>query len=189
MKQCLPACLGLITFWGLSSCYSPKAHDALLDHAFRGRLNTSSISTLKAESRAFDKATQSTAECYKHAMASKNIPPVEAAKLRDEFVDGRIKEARRQAIAQNSDSALKSLAHGLHTLMDSSSPMHTGKDGMPLVWDPWWPWGHSPFEAIGHERVRDLTPAVYKKQDGLLNNAFDQAFKGTPSYSKVVSTP
>ena len=38
------------------------------------------------------------------------------------------------------------------------------------------PWGHSPTEFIGSERVNELTPEVLSNQDRVINDAFDKVF-------------
>ncbi|RYD73433.1 MAG: hypothetical protein EOP84_21550 [Verrucomicrobiaceae bacterium] len=168
------------------SFFSPQAHDTLLEHAFKDRLKPEKIQVMEASSRRFDKATQSVAECYKHSMASKQLPPKEALVERDKFVEDRIQTARKQAMRNECDPALVTLAEGLHTLMDSASDEHTDSDGMPKVWNPWKPWRHSPVEWWGHETAHDITAGDYWSQYQLLNAAFDKAFKGTPSIEEVM---
>lgn len=179
----LSACCGALL---LSSCFSPKAHDTLLQHAFKDRLQPGKIKLMEASSRKFDKDTQSTEECYKHSMASKDLPPQKALVKRDNFVEGRIQAAREHAMRGECNRALEVLAQGLHTVMDSASDEHVDSKGMPKVWDPLNPWRHSPFECWGHETVKDITPGDYWTQYKELNAAFDKAFKGTPCLSKVL---
>lgn len=64
----------------------------------------------------------------------------------------------------------------MHPLMDSSSPMHVDAFGNPKIWNPWWPFGHSPTDWIGNETVFDLTQSILNRQHDVLGNAYDRVF-------------
>lgn len=162
--------------------WSPKAHDALLQHAFTGRLTARDIKTLQQSSREFDKQTQSPNESYKHSMAQEGQSGSDAIKQRDSFIGKTMVAARDAADQGDRQGALKLLGQALHPVMDSSSPEHTNSDGTPKEWK-----GavgstldgqrHSPTDFIGNETSSDITPAINKSQDQRLNNAYDWVFR------------
>jgi len=171
--------------------WSPKAHDKLISHAFEGRLSAEDIRILQQSGQDFDRATQSPSESYKHSMAQEGQSGSDAIKQRDNFFNRTMAAARSAADQGNRRGALMLLGQAIHPMMDSSSPEHTNSDGTPKVWR-----GsvfgigssiglgsfidgqrHSPSESVGRERLRNLTPEIYRSQDLLLNNAYDWVFR------------
>jgi len=156
--------------------WSPGAHDAIFQHAFRGTLTPREINILKQASRDFDRATQSSDEAHLHSMRRNNQEAADAIKLRDQFINDTIATARKAVQSGNRDEALRLMGQACHPIMDSSSPMHTTPDGQLRVWNPWWPFGHSPNDSIGNETVSDLTPAILNQQSRLLSDVYNRIF-------------
>lgn len=107
-------------------------------------------------------------------MRERNQTIGNAVRLRDQFINQAIEDARRFARTGNRNAALDRLGEACHPIMDSSSPMHTNPDGTPRTWNPMWPFGHSPNDSIGNETINELTPAILRQQDRLLNDAFNR---------------
>jgi hypothetical protein len=134
------------------------------------------IGVLQQSSRDFDSSHQSAEDAYMHAMRTSEQTPSEAIQLTNNFIAERIATARKFAQAGNRRCALTVLGQALHPAMDATSPMHRTPDGQPLVWNPWWPFGHSPNDEIGNETIWDLTPAILRQQQGDLNSLYNQVF-------------
>jgi hypothetical protein len=159
--------------WGL---WSPGAHDYILKYAFRNRLSKQDISRLQLSSRNFDRQTQAANKSHMHSMRLKNQTVGKATGLMNQFIADKLNKAREFAQCGNRNAALDLLGEALHPLMDSSSPMHVDADSNPKVWNPWWPFGHSPNESIGDETVKEVTLQILQQQQPLLNNAYDRVF-------------
>jgi hypothetical protein len=110
-------------------------------------------------------------------MASSGQSPSDATKARDQFVAEKLLQAK-QSVQKDCDQgeALRLFGEAAHPMMDSSSPEHTDKSGNPRVWNPAWPFGHSPNEWIGSETASNLTPQILASQKTMLNRMYDQVF-------------
>src|SRR5205823_5683399 len=126
------------------------------------------VRIMQQASRDFDLASQSAAEAYKHSMRRSNQSSDEAIRLRDQFVAEGIAAGRRAAKSGNRDEALRRIGEACHPIMDSFSPMHTTPNGLPKIWNPAWPFGHSPNEIYGNETTSSLTPQILMEQSRLL---------------------
>jgi hypothetical protein len=60
--------------------HSAKAHDKLIENAFKDRIPGSDISKIQKSSREFDKKTQGADESRKHSMAQEGQSPSDAVK-------------------------------------------------------------------------------------------------------------
>jgi len=156
--------------------YGVLTHDEIIRDSFGGILTPVEIGILQQASRDFDSAHQSAAESYMHAMREKGQSPESAMELTDQFIAERIAAAKQYANAGHRECALIALGQAMHPVMDASSPMHRTPDGQPKVWNPWWPFGHSPIDEIGSETIWDLTPAILQQQKGALNALYNQVF-------------
>ena len=156
--------------------WSPGAHDQIFQNTFENRLSRADIARLQQASRNFDKSTQAGNLSFLHSMMESGANPVDAMRLRDEFISVALADARRLAKTGDRNAALDRLGQACHPIMDSSSPMHTNPDGTPRVWNPNWPFGHSPNDTIGNETVHELTPQILRAQSRLLNDAYDKVF-------------
>lgn len=132
---------------------------------------------MQAASRSFDKGTQGSDESYKHSMRRKDETPAAAIAARDKFVSERLNLAHKMWLGCHREWALWFLGEAMHPVMDSSSPMHTDSKGNPKIWNPLWPFGHSPNEHIGSETWKQLTAAIYNSQDKLLMDMYRQVFE------------
>ena len=155
--------------------WSPRAHDAMIDHAFQG-MSADIRNILKSASREFDKRTQAAEQSYMHSMRQTGQDAADAELRKWKFVAASLMRARCLARSGHRSEALISLGYALHTLMDSLSVMHTESDGTPKRWDPSNPLGHSPIDLIGRETWFNLGPHALQQSDQLLNAAFQQAF-------------
>jgi hypothetical protein len=70
---------------------------------------------------------------------------------------------------------LMHFAEAIHPMMDKYSPEHQDKNGDPKVWNPMWPFGHSPNEHIGNETAKDITPEIYRNTTADIINAYNKA--------------
>jgi len=156
--------------------FSPGAHDVMIGFAFSDRLSTRDVRIMQQASRDFDLATQSASDAYKHSMRQSNQSPDEAISLRDQFIGDTIVAARRAVNSGNRDEALRRIGEACHPIMDSFSPMHTTPTGLPKIWNPAWPFGHSPNELYGNETASSLTPQILMDQSRLLNAVYDKVF-------------
>ena len=170
--------------------WSPVAHDVGFDYSFNQRLSGNDRSILKNASRYLDRKTgMDPIMSHMHSMARKGQSPADAIGQRNNFIARSLAEARELNQSGDRAGALRRFGEACHTLMDSTSPMHTDSSGRPLTWNPWSPWGHSPIEPIplwpfgphnhlkiGNETAKDLTPAILNQQKYLLNKAYDYVF-------------
>jgi len=156
--------------------WSPEAHDCLIQHALKGMLPQKDIDAIKKSSRDFDKKTQSAEDSYKHSMKMKGQSGKDAIKARDRFIERKCAEACQAYKNNNKQKALQLLGEALHPVMDSASPEHTSKKGNPKTWNPHWPFGHSPTDWMGNETSKDITPAIYKKQDEAIRATCEKVF-------------
>lgn len=157
--------------------WSPGAHDIILQRSFENRLSQNEINLLQQASRDFDSRTQAANQSYMHSMRLKSQTAEEAIRLRDQFVTSTLDDAKRLARSGNKNAALVRFGEACHPIMDSSSPVHVDVFGNPRIWNPWWPFGHSPNDYIGNETIHDLTPAILEQQILLLNNAYKGVFE------------
>jgi RHS repeat-associated protein len=156
--------------------FSPGAHDYILLAAFEHVLSPADIARLQQSSREFDKEHQAANESFMHSMAQEGEALAEAVRRRNEFINRTLDEARCLAEAGDRNAALDLLGHAAHPIMDWSSPMHTNPDGTPRVWNPSWPFGHSPTDFIGNETIHDVTPDMLERQSQMLNYAYRRVF-------------
>jgi RHS repeat-associated protein len=156
--------------------WSPGAHDCMLEHAFNGEISESDINILKKSSRDFDKAHQGSDDSYMHSMREKGQKTEDAIKLRNDFVADRLKQARDANKSGDRNKALKLLGEAMHPIMDISSPMHTDNNGNPKIWNPLWPFGHSPNDSIGDETIHDLTPSILDRDDKAMHILYKYVF-------------
>lgn len=159
-----------------SAASRPGAHDEILQNAFENRLSSSDIARLQRSSREFDSNTQSADLAHLHSMRRSSQSAADAVRSRDEFVDWALRDAKRLAEAGKRNEALDRFGQACHPIMDSASPMHTNTDGTPRIWNPLWPFGHSPNDSIGSETVHNLTPDILREQVRRLNDAYQRVF-------------
>lgn len=159
--------------------WSPEAHNALLEHAFKGKLAPSDIDFFKRVSKEFDEATQGPGEEFKHGMRRKNEQPAHAIHVCESFIDWEIWLARQAKQRGDLAGAMSHLGMAMHAIMDKASPVHRDCNGLPLVWDGVvnTGWGHSPNEWLGKETKAEITSDIFAQQDKALNDAYDRVFK------------
>ncbi len=156
--------------------WSPGGHDLIFDYSFNGRLSRGDIQRMQQASREFDKRTQDAGLAYMHCMRVNGQSASYATSLHDRFVMDRLDEAKSLARGGNRGSALDKFAEACHAVTDCSSPEHTTLEGEPKVWNPWWPFGHSPNDRIGNETVYDLNQNILDSQSRKLNQMYNQVF-------------
>jgi hypothetical protein len=156
--------------------FSPGAHDYILLQTFEYVLSPADIARLQRSSREFDEQHQAANEAFMHSMAQEGQAIAEAIRRRNEFINRTLDEARCFAEAGDRNAALDLLGQAAHPIMDWSSPMHTNPDGTPGVWNPWWPFGHSPNDSIGNETVNTVTPDILMRQALMLSYAYQRVF-------------
>ncbi len=156
--------------------FSPGGHDYILLETFEYVLSPADIARLQRSSREFDKQHQGASESFMHSMAQEGEALADAIRRRNKFINRTLDEARCFAEAGDRNRALDLLGQAAHPIMDWSSPMHTNPDGTPRVWNPLWPFGHSPNDSIGNETIHDVTPDVLRRQALMLNYAYQRVF-------------
>ena len=163
--------LSNVDFFGL---WSPGAHDDLINHALAGKASDDCIARIQRSSRGFDKRTQGVQYTHVHSMRRKEQSSADAIAERDGFIQDTLAKARTAAESGNCDAAMDALGEALHPIMDSTSPMHTDNNGNPNVWNPYYPFGHSPNDKIGNETISEITGEIYQKMDKRLTEAFNK---------------
>jgi hypothetical protein len=180
--------------------WSPEAHDSLFDSGLgtcidEGWLTEEELNLLKTTSRLFDLTAQQTDDSYKHFMRTPNMTPGEAKNKANEFINEQERLAREASERGDRQTALIHFAKAAHVLQDMSSPAHVDVNGDPKVWDP--PsarmkplfgdgsvldysikTGHSPFNNVGTETSKDITPKIRELQDKKLREHFQKVFGG-----------
>ena len=101
--------------------WSKEVHNRILTGAFKGLLDSRQIKILQSASAYVDKG-QSREGSYKHAMRSPGQSAEEAKQLMNEFMDKKLNEF----MTKDGDEALSAIGEALHTIMDSTSPVHEG---------------------------------------------------------------
>ena len=153
--------------------WSPKGHDELIQYALEGIVQQDEIDSVKQYGRDFDKSHQATNQSHMHSMRQKNDSAEYAKNKRDVFVCDMLNSAKR---AKDRNEALKAFAEAIHPIMDKYSPEHQDSNGDPKIWNPLWPFGHSPNEWLGNETTSDITPQIYQSVTGDILNAYERAF-------------
>ena len=165
-----------LRFTDPSGLWSPGGHDALIQYTFEGILPQYEIDILKRASREFDKRTQSVNLSYMHSMRQKGESIEDAIRKREQFIKSGICE-----IQSTSDRIRQLERFGgiIHPIMDKYSPEHRDANGNPEVWNPMWPFGHSPNELIGGETKKYITPTIYQQTTKDIIDAYNLAFPAT----------
>jgi hypothetical protein len=171
-----------------SGLWSPGGHDSIFHDVFLNPLSDSpvlnalsvkDVGHLMKASREFDERTQNSNLAYVHSMRKEGQGIIESIILRDVFINKKLQEACKFTKQDDRNAALESLAEAMHTIMDSSSPKHIDQFGNPRIWNPWWPFGHSPVEWLGNETILDITPPILREQRRLLSDAYERGMGGT----------
>ncbi|MFT5419723.1 MAG: filamentous hemagglutinin [Candidatus Endobugula sp.] len=171
--------------------WSPLAHDKITEHALSGKISQSDLAIIKLAGRRFDEETQAPNYSHLHSLAEGGKKtPEEAIKLRDEFIENTLNNAKKYAEEGYRDLALKLFAEAIHPIMDSSSPAHkksgseevkswygliSGTGGNLIGWLSGLT-GHSPNEHFGSETASDLTKEILESQKILIQNAYKEVF-------------
>jgi RHS repeat-associated protein len=152
----------------INGLWGPKNHNLLLEHALKGVASESLINRLKAISKLFDKRTQGIDEAYKHSMRSFYQDPYEAMAQSAIFINNMLKKAKSQINNGHCKEGIESLGQALHTIMDSSSPLHVA-NGIPKPW---------PSELATYHLIEDvfIDNDIYQNQDILIRRAFEYVF-------------
>jgi hypothetical protein len=166
----------------LFGLWSPGGHDAIFDHAFKGRICDDAIQTMKLSSRQFDRTHQSNKEAYMHSMRHMFQSKSAAMAQTYLFIEDRIKNAHEAAMKGLCLEALRLLGEALHPVQDRSSPEHTNPDGTPRLWSTFNPYtwaNHSPNDHLGKETKHDITEEIFSAQDTSNRAAYDRVMSGT----------
>jgi hypothetical protein len=139
---------------------------------------------LKAVSRVFDARTaMDSSMTNAHGMREGGQSVVAAKAATDKFINDRVEAAKAHVDAGRQAGALGPLGEAMHAKQDTSSPMHSDKNGNPKVWNPKNPlnWinngGHSPNERWGGETKKALTPKILDSQRKQLREMYDKTFR------------
>ncbi len=165
-----------LRFTDPSGLWSPGGHDALIQYTFEGVLPQYEIDILKKASRVFDKRTQSVDLSYMHSMREKGESIEAAIAKRDQFIKNGICEIQSM---NDRIRQLERFGEIIHPIMDRYSPEHRDANGNPKVWNPMWPFGHSPNELIGGETKKYITPTIYQQTTKDIIDAYNLAFPET----------
>ena len=102
---------------------------------------------------------------FMHAMSSSALSKAQACKMLNAFVADAVKTANALASIDPLEAAWD-LGFGLHAIMDSTSPVHSGFQ----KWNLSDAWKHGPFPT-SKEDVDSLTPALLQQTINLMNSA------------------
>lgn len=155
--------------------FSPGAHDFLYKYPFAEVLPESEIAIMQEAGKAFDKRTQSPSESYLHSMRQRGQSPAEAIRLRNKFILDTLNGARKIACSDRR-RALELYAEAMHPVHDSYSPLHRDKNGGPKVWNPLWPFGHSPVDWLGSETIHDIPSLSREEISDYMKKAYHYVF-------------
>ncbi len=129
----------------LSGLWLAGAHNAILDYAFGGVLDSDDINILKDASEFQDEAFNDISHQYMHEMRAPWQTVEEAEKMYNDFLCQQLNRATSLEKLNRHYEALFTLGRGMHALMDSTSISHFG-------FQPWY--GTRGFgvlmEAVGH---------------------------------------
>ncbi len=115
--------------------WSPGAHDLFFD-SLKGVASTDDIKHLKVISRNFDEITQWTEDANVHYMARPGQRPQDTRREAERSIAEALEDARNHADKNDYMGALLSLGEAMHTIQDSTSPVHVDSNGLPRVWNP-----------------------------------------------------
>jgi RHS repeat-associated protein len=110
----------------LSGLWLAGAHNAILDYAFGGVLDSDDINILKDASAFQDDSFGGASESYMHAMRPPWQTVETATNLYKKFLCDQLSRAQRARQLGRNYESLFSLGRGMHALMDSTSPSHSG---------------------------------------------------------------
>jgi len=120
-----------------SGMWSPGAHDQIIKNALSPcGIAERDITLIQQGSRWFDKWSQAPVWSPEHSMrdGTTNQSPAEAKEIRDNFVQAEMRAVQSQINAGAHDQAMGTFGVAIHPLMDSTSFLHTDKNGDPKPW-------------------------------------------------------
>lgn len=150
--------------------WPPPVHREMMREAF-GYLGPHALERIQAGSQYVDRAlNQGNENSYQHSMKAPNESNVHATTARNNFIAGKLSDARAMEAAGKHDEALFLFGEAIHPLMDMTSPFHTDEEGNPRVWDvlSWSAVAHGRFEehtqptAAQRRAAHDMITAAYK---------------------------
>jgi RHS repeat-associated protein len=161
--------------------WGTDAHHAILHYAFPD-LPGAYLDRVMAGSDSVDSILNQFGDTnYMHAMRGKNETPEDARRKACDFVNMHMQQYQRLMKLSNVASvfrveAYEQLGMALHPIMDSTSPMHEGRQ----AWDPWndWVWhgdAHgSPegLDALTAQKMRQTQDLIKRAMNG--NTCFCQ---------------
>jgi len=110
--------------WPTGKDGSPAVHQASIDRVLPWLPEKDRIILRNQQIKADE--DQSAVAAYQHAMRSPGETAAEAQRRANAYVRAEIKTARCLEAAGKHEEALKHLGNAIHTLQDSTSPMHAG---------------------------------------------------------------
>ena len=156
--------------WPTGAYDSQNVHGNSITRVLGSKLPANDITLLINQQVAADE-DQTAAGSYKHAMRSPNQTVAQAMALANAFVRFQIEQARRMEKNGCHDQAMQHLGNAIHTLQDTSSPMHNGFQ----VWD-----GNThSWDALQHGLGEDFDPGAGSQLDQATGDAL-KYFNGAP---------
>ena len=101
-------------------------HADIVRHALQGQASPAQIEAIADADTKYDERTQDPIYAPYHAMTRPGQHPEEARREANDFVRGKICDARRYAALGNERDAMTSLGAATHTIQDNYSPAHSG---------------------------------------------------------------
>jgi len=101
-------------------------HQKITARALAGRATKEEIAIVTKEQLDFDKATQAEDYASAHAMRKRGQSRADARRNANSFIRSNICIARQLAASGHRNEAMHSLSRAIHTLQDSTSPVHAG---------------------------------------------------------------
>jgi len=115
-----------ITFFDPDGRWSKEVHDKIIDTAFPGEQNENMRNIFKEASAYIDSSDQSISGSYKHAMRAPWQSVKEAEIQMNQFLTEMKSQYKIMMSKGKKDEAYYALGMAMHTLMDSTSPIHEG---------------------------------------------------------------
>jgi RHS repeat-associated protein len=155
-----------------SGLWSTEAHNEILRRALGNKVSADALSILQYSSLHMDTDNPFFGDAYKHSMRNIGESAADAIRERENFIHEKLVQAKKCSKAGKRGEALELLGQALHTIMDSSSPLHINPDGTPRLWPSGYAFQHG---DIG-EGVEQITIPIQMSQNYLINGAYNYVF-------------
>jgi RHS repeat-associated protein len=119
--------------------WSPAAHHKIYEKAFPG-IGPTELTAINSGSDWVDYVNQWSGDSYMHSMRAENQSAGEAQRMSCKFINENLawyNSLKNSPITKNRESAYRALGRALHTISDSTSPVHEGTQVWRLFSHDW----------------------------------------------------